>query len=215
MVLAVTPSNEETEALRRFYAKSQLFVYCATYRNFVNSAEKYTPNMIVLKVDAVTDTLKEKVKRVREALPHVSLITLSDSDTSALSPDFAYSTRIHAQTLFFQTVYFLEASPYASVFTGSRMINGLLLHPYDKAIFLYGQPFHATPEEAYLLRYLAEIHPRRADWQELGRHCFTYGKSTKRSTVASRISRINREARRCISLPLITFHAGEGYGIAP
>lgn len=215
MVLAVAPNDEETEALRRLYAKSHLFVYCATYRNFVNSAEKYAPNMILLKVHEVTDSLVKKVRRIRELLPSVSLITLSDADTSALSPDVTCSARAHRKTLVFQAVYFLSASPYASVFSGSRMIGGLLLHPYERAIYLHGQAFYATPEEAFLLRYLAEIHPRRADWRELGRHCFTYGRATPRSSVASRISRINREAVRCISLPLITYRAGEGYGIAP
>ncbi|MBE6655446.1 MAG: hypothetical protein E7609_01070 [Ruminococcaceae bacterium] len=96
---------------------------------------------------------------------------------------------------------------------GSYIISGLLMVPFDKKVFLCGQKFDLTPEEVFLLRYLATIHPRRACASELGALCFTYGKKTPRATVASRISRINKKAERIISVPIITHLSEEGYGI--
>ena len=92
-------------------------------------------------------------------------------------------------------------------------ISGLLLHPYDNAVYLAGQAASFTPEEVFLLRYLAKIHPRRASLAEIARLCFPYGKRPYRSSVASRVSRINKEARRLIAVPILTYRRGEGYGI--
>ena len=84
--------------------------------------------------------------------------------------------------------------------------------PFDCKVFLCGQKAPFTPEEVFLLRYLAEIYPRCADVRELAALCFTYGKKTPRSTVASRISRINKKAERIISVPILAKKPGEGYG---
>lgn len=213
MLLVVARDGREAETLRRDFAKLHLFAYFATYQNFLHSAEKYAPNAIVLKADEVTDALVEKVNCVKAMLPDVPLITLSDADVSSLSPDIRYGTRVHAKTLLYQAVYFSSPTPYASAFSGSIMISGLLLHPYDHAVYLAGQAAAFTPEEVFLLRYLAEIHPRRASLSEIARLCFPYGKRPSRSSVASRVSRINKEARRLISVPILTYRRGEGYGI--
>ena len=213
MLLVVARDGCEAESLRRTFAKLHLFAYFATYQNFLHSAEKYSPSAIVLSVDEVTDALVEKVKRMRSALSDVPLLTLSDADVSALSPDIRCSTRVHAKTLLYQAVYFSLPTPYASAFSGSIMISGLLLHPYDHAVYLAGQAAAFTPEEVFLLRYLAEIHPRRASLSEIAHLCFPYGKRPSRSSIASRVSRINREARRLISVPILTYRRGEGYGI--
>lgn len=213
MMLVVTPSCEKTEFLRREYAKLHCFVYCATYKNLLRSAEKYTPDVILLYVSSpVTDTLVQKVEQVRALLPDVALITLADTDVSRLAPDLTYSLHVQKLILQFQALYFAYPHAHASYAKGSIIIEGLLLLPTERMVFLYGHPMSFTPEEVFLLRYLAEIHPRRADADELGRHCFTYGKKTPRSTVASRISRINKRAEAYISVPIITHHRGEGYG---
>ena len=213
MILIVAPTNEETEALRRVFVKLGVFVYSTAYSGFIHSAEKYAPSLIVLKVNEVTDRLAQKVKEVRALLGDVTLLTLSDADVSLLLPDLSYSTRVHKRTLLYQALYFSANTATASAFVGSRIVSGLFLHPYEGEVYLCGQKPRFTPEEVYLLRYLAEIHPRRAAWTELARHCFPYGKRTSRSSVASRISRINKEARRLIFVPILTDRRGEGYGI--
>lgn len=213
MMLVVTPTDARTERLRREYAKLHCFVYCATYKNLLHSAEKYTPDVVLLEVtETVSDALVQKVRRLREILPDVALITLADTDVSSLAPDLTYSLRLHKQTLQFQALYFAYPHKHASYKKGSIIIEGLLLIPTEFMVLLYGHPIDFSPEEVFLLRYLAEIYPRRADADELGRYCFTYGRKTPRSTVASRISRINKRAEDYIFTPIITHRRGEGYG---
>lgn len=213
MLLIVAPTAEETEAWRHTFAKLHTFVYSATYHNFVTSAEKFSPNAILLVVHEVTDTLLSKLKRVRAFLPDCALITISKCDTAELSPDLSYSPHVQRFTLKFQAHYFAKKHAYESVLPGSRMISGLLLVPMDEYVFLYGRPAKFSAEEVFLLRCLAEHHPRRMTAEELGKYCFAYGKKTPRTTVASRISRINKEAKRIISVPIITHKNSEGYGI--
>lgn len=213
MLLAVTPTVEETEHLRRVYAKLHCFVHCAVYKNMVRSAEKFRPDVILLKIHDVTDELVRKMERVREILPDVALITLANVDTSALSPNLAYSHRVQKLTLQYQSVFCAPMSPNAAATRGGLIVSGLLMLPFDTEVFLFGHRAHFTPEEVFLLRYLAENHPRRISSEELGSYCFTYGKKTPRSSVASRISRINKEAQRVIGLPIITLRRDEGYGI--
>ena len=68
MLLAVAPNAEEAERLRKTYAKGYCFVYIATYRNLVNSAKEYQPNVILLVLDKVTDLLRQKVRDIRAFL---------------------------------------------------------------------------------------------------------------------------------------------------
>ena len=96
---------------------------------------------------------------------------------------------------------------------GSYIVHGLLMVPLEKRIYICGQKANFTPEEVFLLRYLTIIHPRRATTEELGALCFTYGKKTPRSTVASRISRINAKATQLIFVPIIKHVPNKGYGI--
>lgn len=213
MLLIVTPTAEETEAWRHTFAKLHTFVYSATYHNFVTSAENFSPDAIFLIVHEVTDTLLNKLERVRMILPEISLITVSECDVAALSPSLTYSPHVQKFTLKFQAHYFAKKHAYGSVLPGSRMISGLLLVPFDEYVFLRGRPANFTAEEVFLLRCLAEHHPRRMTEEELGKYCFTYGKKTPRTTVAARISRINKEASRIIASPIITHKTGEGYGI--
>ena len=214
MMLVVTSCAERTELYRREYARLHCFVHCATYQNFIHSAEKYAPDVILLEVlDAVSEKLVQKMQRIREILPDIALIVISDVDTASLAPDLKYSLRVQAQTLQFQAMYFSPRSKYASLKPGSLIISGLFLVPSELLVFLCGQLAPFSPEEVFLLRYLAENHPRRIGVEELGRCCFTYGKRTSRSTVASRISRINAIAKKLISVPIITNRRGEGYGI--
>lgn len=213
MLLAVAETPLEAEELRHTYAKLHCFVYVATHKNLLRAVEKYKPNVILLKVSAVTDLLVKKMQKIRKILPDIALITLSDGDVSALSPDLTYSSRVQKRTLQFQGLYFLEHIPQSSLFMGSYMILGLLMVPFDKKVFLCGHRVRFTPEEVFLLRYLAMIHPRRATAEELGSLCFTYGKKAPRSTVASRISRINKKAEQTIFVPIITHLPDEGYGI--
>ncbi len=213
MLLAAAPTAQQTERLRRTYAKLHCFVHCASYKNLVRSAEEYSPDVILLEVDEVTDLLVEKIKKIRLILPNVALITLANVDVSRLAPDLSYSLRPHHNTLLFQALYFSHPSPNASILKGGLIVSGLLLSPLDRLVFLSGHKINFTPEEVFLLRYLAEIHPRRADARELGKFCFTYGRKIPRSTVVARISRINKKAKERIGVPILTQKPGEGYGI--
>ena len=214
MLMVVTPTPEETENLRRTYAKLHTFVYCATYDNFVSSAEKYKPDAVLLVVHSITDVLIRKLEKVKELLPVVALITLSDMDTSPLSPNLKYSLRVQKLTLKFQAHYFAKASQkVSSVSDGALIVSGLLMLPFAERVLLFGRTASFTPEEVFLLRFLAEKHPVRVSAEELGHHCFTYGKPTPRSTVAARISRINKLAEKEIFTPIITYRRGEGYGL--
>ena len=215
MVLIVTPSVAETEELRRKLAKLHCFVYCAMYSNMVRVAEKYLPTAVMIKVSEKSDLLDKKMKRIRSFLPDIAVITISDSSDaiSELRPDLKLSPLVHDKTLQYQALYFTPQLPQSAAFWGSYIISGLLLNPTDDCkVFLGGTRVHFSPEEVFLLRYLAEIHPRRAEISELAALCFTYGKKTPRSTVASRISRINKKAKDIISVPIIQKNADEGYG---
>lgn len=213
MVLAIAPTTEETEKFRRTFAKLHCFVYCASYDNMVRVAEKYKPDGLIIQVPEMTDILKKKLKRIRTILPDIAVVVLSDTDVSELSPDLKYSMRTQKRTLQFQALYFIEQKSYKSYYWGSYIISGLFLSPFHHLVYLAGQLAHFTPEEVFLLRYLAEIYPRRASVGELGALCFTYGKKTPRATVASRISRINKKAESLIFEPILTFKPEEGYGI--
>ena len=212
MLLAVAPTTEEIEKLRHTYATLHCFVYTATYKNMVRAAETYKPDVILLKVHEVTDLLLKKMQRIRKILPDIAVITLSNTDVSALAPDLKYSLKVQKKTLLFQGLYFNLPTPKDSYFMGSYIIEGLLMVPFGKKIFLGGQLVRFTPEESFLLRYLATIHPRRANADELGTVCFSYGKKAPRTTVASCISRINQKAENAIFVPIIS-HREEGYGI--
>lgn len=214
MLLVVTPTPEETEKLRRTFAKLHTFVYTATYNNFLRATETYKPTAILLKVtEDAMELLVKKMEKAREIIPTIALITISDTDVSALAPDLKYSLNVQNRTLQFQGNYFYPPSPKDSLFMGSYIISGLLMVPFDYKIFLCGHLFELTPEEVFLLRYLVIIHPRRASAEELGTVCFSYGKTAPRSTVASLISRINKKAARIISVPIITHRPNVGYGI--
>lgn len=214
MILIVTPTAEETEELRRTFAKLHCFVFCATYANMVRAAEKYKPNAILLKVPEQNDLLVKKMRKIRTFLPQIAVIALADSkeDIVGLYPDLKYSLRVQNRTLQYQALYFTHPVPHDAAFWGSYIIAGLLFVPTDRKVFLCGKRVQFSPEEVFLLRYLAEIYPRRADVGELGEVCFTYGKRTPRSTVASRISRINKKAASIISVPIISKNTDEGYG---
>ena len=213
MLLAIAPTVEEAEKLRHTYAKLHCFVYCATYKNMVRASETYKPDVILLLVHEVSDLLCRKVEKIREILPQIAVITLSRVDVTSLSPDLSYSLNVQKRVLQFQALYFRYPTPNDAPMQNSLIVSGLFMHPYTRKIFLCGQCAHFSSEEAFLLRYLALIHPRRADVEELGKFCFTYGKKTSRSTVAARISRINKEAKRVIYVPILTYRHGEGYGI--
>ena len=213
MLLAVTPTVEETEKLRHTYAKLHCFVYCATYRNMVRASETYKPDVILLLVHEVTELLQKKIQKIREILPDIALITLSDIDVTSLAPDLCYSLRVQKRVLQFQALYFRYPTENDAPMQNALIVSGLFMHPYTRKIFLCGQWAHFSAEEAFLLRYLALVHPRRVDVEELAKLCFTYGKKTSRSTVAARVSRINKEARRLIYVPILTYRRGEGYGI--
>lgn len=214
MLLAVAANAQEVEKLRRTYAKGYCFVYLATYRNFVNSAKEYRPDVILLMLDKVTPLLLKKMEDIRKFLPDVSLVTMSNEDTTALAPDHCLKNNPHSLTLVFQAHFYSPDSPNASVLRENRIVGGLLLCTYLRMAFLYGKEIHFSPEEIFLLYYLSEIHPRRAEIEEIGRHCFAYGSRPTRASVASRISRINKRAKEHSGLPIINHLPDQGYGFA-
>lgn len=214
MLLAVAPNAEEAEKLRRTYAKGYCFVYLATYRNFVNSAKEYRPDVILLALDKVTPLLEKKVADIREFLPDVKLVTLGGENVDALAPDFCLKKNAHPFSLVFQAHFHSPDSPNAALLRENRIVGGLLLCTYQRTAFLYGDEIRFSPEEIFLLYYLSEIHPKRADVHELGRHCFAYGSHPPRATVASRISRINKRTKERLGRPIIKYFPDEGYGFS-
>ena len=216
MVLAIAPTTAEAEKLRRTFAKMHSFAFCATYDNMVRAADKYDPNGLLVFVPEISDVLVKKLKRICESHPDIGIVLFSDlpKESLAVLPHNAcFPLHSREKTLQYQALYFSFPSPQSSAFHSSYIISGLLMVPLDRKVFLCGEKVAFSPEEVFLLRYLAEIHPRRASVQELGAVCFTYGKKTPRSTVAARISRINNKAKHIISTPILTYKQSEGYGI--
>lgn len=214
MLLAITPTVAETERLRRFFVKYHSFVYCATHQNMIRAAERYRPEAILLVLDEVTDVLVQKMAKIREILPDVALLTVSNAeDVTRLEPDIKYKKTVPSKYLWFQSMYFNPPCPQKSIFMGSYIVSGLFMSQQDRYVFLYGQLADFTPDETFLLHYLMIIHPRRATAAELGSCCFSYGRVAPRATVASRISRINQVSKNLIKAPIITCRRGEGYGI--
>ena len=215
MVLVITPTVEETEHLRRFFVKYHAFVYCATHQNMVRAAERYKPEALLLVFNKLTNTIVQKVAKIREILPDVALLTVcdADDDLTPIAPDITYKRTVPSKYLWYQSMYFNPITPHKSIFMGSYIVSGMFISQQDYAVFLHGQLASFTRDEVYLLHYLAAIHPRRATVTELGSCCFTYGRVAPRSTVAARISRINKVSEDLINCPIVTCRRGEGYGI--
>ncbi|MBO5755620.1 MAG: hypothetical protein J6R89_06140 [Clostridia bacterium] len=214
MLLTVTDTAEELEKLRLMFSKSHYFTYCATKDKLYSAAKRYKPNVILLETDVVDDTLLSDMERVREILPDVFLLTVSNVDTEALVPVFAYPKGVYSSTVLRQVVICEPLHRCSSLPRESMILHGLHMDLNAGEEFLYGLPLGLTHNEAFLLRYLFEIYPRRATAAELGRLCFGVGVKAGRSTVASRISRINAKAMALpLHIPIISSRTNEGYQI--
>ena len=121
---------------------------------------------------------------------------------------------VYSGTVLSQMVYSMPLCSCASDPRYDMILHGLHMDLKRRMVYIFGLPIPVTHNEAFLLRYLCEIHPRRATAAELGRLCFGYGVRAKRSTVASRISRINAKAASItMGRPIIKCVTDKGYQI--
>lgn len=212
MLLTVADTPEELEKLRLMFSKSHYFTYLSTKDKLYSAAKRYKPNVILLKTDEITDTLISDMEKVRKILPNMLLLTVSNADTEALTPVFSYPKGVYSSTVLQQVVICEPRHRCSSLPRENMILHGLHMDLYTGEEYLYGLPLHLTHNEAFLLRYLFEIYPKRATAAELGRLCFGVGVRAGRSTVASRISRINAKAAALpLHTPIITCVAKEGY----
>lgn len=214
MLLTVADTAEEVEKLRVIFSKSHYFTYLTTTDKLLSAAKRYKPNVILIETDNITDSLRESVEKTRELLPYTYFITISSEDTSSLLPVLTYPKGVYSGTVLSQIVICMPRHPCSSDPRENMIVHGLHMDLHSRTVSLYGEPFSVTHNEACLLRYLCEIYPRRADAAELGRLCFGFGVKAKRSTVASRISRINAKAASFLNgRPIITCVTDKGYQI--
>lgn len=214
MLLTVADTAEELEKLRLMLSKSHYFTYLATKDKLFSAAKRYKPSVILLETDVVDETLLSDMEKVREVLPNMLLLTVSNANTEALMPVFSYPKGVYSSTVLGQAVLCMPRHVCSSVPKENMILHGLHMDLAAGEEYLYGLPLHLTHNEAFLLRYLFEIYPKRATAAELGRLCFGVGVRARRSTVASRISRINAKAMSLpLRRPIITCKTNEGYTI--
>ena len=212
MLLTVADTPEELEKLRLMFSKSHYFTYCATKDKMFSAAKRYKPNVILLETDEIDEGLVSEMERIREMLPRMLLLTVSNADTEALIPVFSYPKGVYSSTVLQQVVICEPLHRCSSLPRENMILHGLHMDLYAGEEYLYGLPLHLTHNEAFLLRYLFEIYPKRATAAELGRLCFGVGVRAGRSTVASRISRINAKAAALpLQKPIISCVTNEGY----
>jgi DNA-binding response OmpR family regulator len=214
MLLTVADTAEELEKLRVIFSKSHYFTYCSTTDKLLSAAKRYKPHVILIETNNITDTLRENATKVRDLLPYTYFITISNEDTSSLLPVLTYPQGVYSGTVLSQIVICVPRHPCASDPRENMIVHGLHMDLRERTVSLYGLPLAVTHNEAFLLRYLCEIYPRRADATELAKLCFGFGVKAKRSTVASRISRINAKAAALLGgRSIITCITDKGYQI--
>lgn len=214
MLLTVTDTAEELEKLRLMFSKSHYFTYCATKDKILPAAKRYKPDVILLETEEIDDALVHEMEKVREILPNTYLLTVSSKDTEALMPLFSYPKGVYSSTVLQQIVICEPRHRCSSEPRENMILHGLHMDLHTGGEYLYGRHLGLTHNEAFLLRYLFEIYPRHATAAELGRLCFGVGVRACRSTVASRISRINAKAASLPPhRPIITCVTDKGYQI--
>lgn len=214
MLLTVTDDAASLERLRLMFSKSHYFTYCATTDKIFAAAKRYKPNVILLETDDINEKLLSDMKMIHAMLPNTFLLTVSNADTSSLEPLFSYPKGVYSGTVLRQIVICMPRHACASDPRENMILHGLHMDLHTRKVSLYGMELPLTHNEAFLLRYLCEIYPKRATAAELGMLCFGVGVRAKRSSVASRISRINAKATAILpGRPIITCVTDKGYQI--
>lgn len=214
MLLTVADDKEKLEKLRLIFSKSHYFTYCATIDKLYAAAKRYRPEVVLIETERFDEALKQEIMRVYDLPPCNYVILVTNADIPPDFPVIPHPMGVHSGTVLEQIVICRLRHPCASEPRENMIVHGLHMDLYHRQVSLYGLPMPVTHNEAYLLRYLCEIHPRRATAAELGRLCFGVGVKAKRSTVASRISRINAKAAAILDgRTIITCVTDKGYQI--
>ncbi len=213
MLLTVSDNKPALEKLYRIFCKSHYFSYFATCDRLLAVAKRYKPQVILIETDTINDALITDIEKIRTLLPNVFLITLSNEDTSPLSPVFSFRKGAYSGTVLRSIASCMPLHPSASSPRENMIVHGLHMDLHSLKISLYGEVAPFSNGEAFFLRYLCEIYPRRAPVMDLGKHCFGPYNKAPRTTVASRISRINAKATAVLGFPIITYIRNVGYQI--
>ncbi len=214
MLLTVADTAEELEKLRVIFSKSHYFTYCATIDKLYAAVKRYRPEVVLIETSRFDDALEREIMQVYDIPPCCYVILVTNADFPPDLPVLSHPMGVHSGTVLREIVLGRPRHPCASDPRENMIVHGLHMDLHSRTVSLYGLPLPVTHNEAFLLRYLCEIYPRRAKATELGRLCFGVGVRAKRSTVASRISRINAKAAAILDgRPIITCVTDKGYQI--
>lgn len=214
MLLTVAMSAREVERLKKIFVSMRYFTYAATFENMVECAQKYPISDLVIEAEAVTEHLSENVAKIQALYPDIHIFLLSDDKNHSMPVTIQLPFDITSDEVLFQILYFGKPTPNSvEDFHENLLVKGMLFNTYVHEIRVYGWIVDFSASDAFLLRYLAEIYPRRATIDELATLCFGYKEKVSDSTVKSRISRINRRAINSLAplcRPIITYKKKEG-----
>lgn len=214
MLLTVADTPYKVEQLRKTFAQLRYFTYCATKETMLSCAKRYAPHAICLKTDEITERLKKDLEEIKSAFPSLAVILITDCVGHSLPADILLPKDAPVTHIFFHVLYYMPAKAYSSpLLRQNLLIKGMLFNTYMCHVRIYGWVIRFTGEDVFLLRYLAEIYPRRASIDELAELCFAYGKKASTATVRSRISRINQRAvnsLKALTRPVVTYKASDG-----
>ena len=209
MLLTVADTPEEVETVRKMFVYMRYFTYCATTANMLEAARKYPLSDLLIVTEAVNDDLIADVAQIRVLYPEINVFLVSDNMAHSLEVRRQLSTDISSEEILFEILYYSKPSPNSvDDFHENLIVKGLLFNTY-----IHGWIGKFSDNDAFLLRYLAEIYPRRASMDELCSLCFGFGKKASVGALKARISRINQRAMHSLpplSRPIVTFKAKEG-----
>ncbi len=214
MLLTVAENAKEVERLRKIFVAMRYFTYCATFDNMVEVAEKHPLTDLVIEAEAITARLEKSIAKIQALYPEIHLFLLSDDKNHSLTVTIQLPFHISSDEVLFQILYYgKDTQNSVEGFHENLLVKGMLFNTYMHEIRVYGWIVDFSANDAFLLRYLAEIYPRRADIDELASLCFGYDKKVSESAVKSRISRINTRATLSLpplSRPVVTHKRKEG-----
>ncbi len=214
MLLSVAETAAEVVSLRAEFVRLGFFTYSATFEDMVALAQKYPLTDLIVRAVKVTELLKQRVEHIVSLYPELNVFLLSDNTSHTLSARRQLPFKTDAYEMLFQIMYYGKPSPNsAPAFYENLMVKGMLFNTYRSHIRIYGWLIPFSQSDVFLLRYLAEIYPRRASCEELAALCFSYGQGASESAVRSRISRINAKASEhlpALTRPVVTYKRNQG-----
>lgn len=219
MILTVADTAEKLERIRRAFADLHFFTYCALTEEMTDALREYKPTILYIDKSEYSVSFCETLALIAAQNPKIVIICVCDPSEQGESnlPSVIRLPHLRSyRSLVLSVAYYAPESANASPLCKQNcIVHGLLFSAEPKDIRLCGKRLTTlTPSEAYLLRYLAEIHPRRARSEELARLCYGYGKCVSSAAVAATVKRINQKASPILRFrPLITFQKEEGFQI--